>query len=204
MDYTEFLMKKTKRELPTGIEVEVKNESLFEWQKKVVQFALKRGSAALFEDTGLGKGQPYGSKVLTTTGWKAIETLTTKDMVFARDGKAYRVKGVYPKQELETYRFYYTDDTSLVFDIDHLHFVRTYNCRGKGKDFKVLSTKELIGKPLHVSDSGIDRRVYDVPLTQPVEFEERKFFISPYILGCLIGDGGITRQITISRIKTSD
>lgn len=56
MDYTEFLMKKTKRELPTGIEVEVKNKILFEWQKKVVEFALKRGSAALFEDTGLGKG----------------------------------------------------------------------------------------------------------------------------------------------------
>ena len=55
MNYTEFLMKKTKRELPTGIEVEAKNKYLFDWQKKVVEFALKRGSAALFEDTGLGK-----------------------------------------------------------------------------------------------------------------------------------------------------
>lgn len=55
MTYTEFLIQKTKRTLPTGIERSVKNQSLFEWQKKIVEFALKRGSAALFEDTGLGK-----------------------------------------------------------------------------------------------------------------------------------------------------
>lgn len=55
ISYTDFLLRKTKRSLPTGIDVNVKNGNLFEWQKKIVEFALKRGSAALFEDTGLGK-----------------------------------------------------------------------------------------------------------------------------------------------------
>lgn len=56
-DYKAFLEKKKISINPTGFDVEKEelNENLFEWQKDVVKWALKKGKCALFLDTGLGK-----------------------------------------------------------------------------------------------------------------------------------------------------
>lgn len=56
MNYQEFLQKKAMIDAPTGIEnPRGISKSLFEWQRPVVKWALQRGRAALFENTGLGK-----------------------------------------------------------------------------------------------------------------------------------------------------
>lgn len=57
MNYIDFLQSKQERKQLSGISVtkECLNESLFEWQRLVVRWALKKGRAALFEDCGLGK-----------------------------------------------------------------------------------------------------------------------------------------------------
>jgi DNA modification methylase len=55
--YEEFLQSKTMVVQTSGIEVPISaiHESLFPFQKVLVQWALRKGRAALFEDTGLGK-----------------------------------------------------------------------------------------------------------------------------------------------------
>ena len=57
MNYGEFL--ETKRDVvkPVGFDVadEDLNNQLFDWQRKIVQWVVMRGRAALFEDCGLGK-----------------------------------------------------------------------------------------------------------------------------------------------------
>lgn len=55
--YHEFLESKKIRVEPCGIDIAVSdmNPQLFEWQKAIVRWALRRGRAALFEDCGLGK-----------------------------------------------------------------------------------------------------------------------------------------------------
>jgi len=53
--YTQFLTNKIKHAKPVGFECEAINESLFDYQKKIVRWSLKRGRAALFCDTGTGK-----------------------------------------------------------------------------------------------------------------------------------------------------
>ena len=57
MDYSKFLKTKHIRFESNGIEIDIKNlnNSLFEWQKKLVQLSLFKGRSALFEDCGLGK-----------------------------------------------------------------------------------------------------------------------------------------------------
>lgn len=57
MDYREFINGKHVRNTPVGIDVRTEqlNGKLFDWQKHVVQWALKQGRAALFADCGLGK-----------------------------------------------------------------------------------------------------------------------------------------------------
>lgn len=57
MTYQEFLKTKEQRAISSGFEKprESMNPALFEWQKDIVFWALKKGRAALFEDCGLGK-----------------------------------------------------------------------------------------------------------------------------------------------------
>ena len=56
-DYSAFLDGKRERVEPVGFDVPDARISprLFDWQAKIVQWALRRGRAALFEDCGLGK-----------------------------------------------------------------------------------------------------------------------------------------------------
>ena len=57
MTYETFLDAKREKVAPVGFDVgdDAMNPSLFDWQRRIVQWALKRGRAALFEDCGLGK-----------------------------------------------------------------------------------------------------------------------------------------------------
>lgn len=57
MNYDEFLKTKQIHIEPTGFDIDIEqlNDNLFVWQKYIVKWALKKGKAALFLDTGLGK-----------------------------------------------------------------------------------------------------------------------------------------------------
>ena len=57
MEYNEFLKTKEYSYQNTGFDIEESelNNNLFPFQKKIVQWALKKGKCALFLDTGLGK-----------------------------------------------------------------------------------------------------------------------------------------------------
>lgn len=55
--YDDFLKEKQIKVDPVGFEVDEVdiNPMLFDWQRDIVRWALRRGRAALFEDCGLGK-----------------------------------------------------------------------------------------------------------------------------------------------------
>jgi DNA modification methylase len=57
MNYQEFLEGKKIKIKNEGVDVLIEhlNPNLFDWQKHIVKWALKKGKAALFEDCGLGK-----------------------------------------------------------------------------------------------------------------------------------------------------
>ncbi len=56
MTYADFLQSKAPRDLPTGITEAVEiHPRLFEFQAAIVRWSLRRGRAAVFADTGLGK-----------------------------------------------------------------------------------------------------------------------------------------------------
>jgi hypothetical protein len=55
MDYSEFLSGKEIKPVISGFDCCELNENLFDFQRAIVKWALKRGRAAIFADTGLGK-----------------------------------------------------------------------------------------------------------------------------------------------------
>ena len=56
-DYEEFLKTKSRLSESVGVDVDKEdlNPNLFEFQKDIVKWALKKGKAAIFADCGLGK-----------------------------------------------------------------------------------------------------------------------------------------------------
>lgn len=55
MDYDSFIASKAVKEVPTGHNPAELNEHLFDFQHAIVTWAIRRGRAAIFADTGLGK-----------------------------------------------------------------------------------------------------------------------------------------------------
>lgn len=56
-NYIDFLKNKQITAQSSGFDVDIKmlNKNLFDWQRDIVRWALKKGKCALFEDCGLGK-----------------------------------------------------------------------------------------------------------------------------------------------------
>lgn len=55
MNYDDFLKQKQVRYEPVGFDCEPENKFLFDFQKDITKWSLKKGKSALFLDTGLGK-----------------------------------------------------------------------------------------------------------------------------------------------------
>lgn len=199
-DYGRFLESKSQKTSLHGFDPVWMPSILFDFQRHLTEWAIRKGRAALFEDCGLGKGQPAGSPVLTPTGWAPIGSLVVGDRVIASNGKAYPVTGVYPKLEQDTYRVHFSDGASYVVDLDHQHICRTNNDRQRGKPWRVMSTADLLaGGNLRYGTQGKSRN-YDIPVVADVVFEGEggPLPIDPYVIGTLLGDGHFKRNVTLS------
>ena len=76
-DYDKFLESKRLRVEPVGFDVDDSeiNSRLFDWQRAIVRWALRRGRCALFEDCGLGKTPQqleFGNQICKRTGGRAL------------------------------------------------------------------------------------------------------------------------------------
>ncbi|TYB58566.1 phosphate starvation-inducible protein PhoH [Nonomuraea sp. PA05] len=141
-----------------------------------------------------GRAQPVGTGVLTPDGWRSIGELEVGDLVIGSNGEPTPVLGVYPQGEKKIYRLYSQDGSSVLASEDHLWTVRTRDDANRGKPWRVLETKEMIGdlRTAHY-------RKWELPmLTAPVCFSERSVPMDAYALGLLLGDGCITASTTPS------
>ncbi len=75
MTYEEFLKNKQVVIKPTGFDCEPSNIYLFDFQRDIVKWALKKGKAAMFLDTGLGKTiiqLTWADEICKYTGGKVL------------------------------------------------------------------------------------------------------------------------------------
>lgn len=74
-DYEIFLKNKLIRREPSGLDIKTNNNILFDWQKSIVNWGLKNGKTAFFEDCGLGKtGQQvtWANEICKAEGGSAL------------------------------------------------------------------------------------------------------------------------------------
>ena len=141
---------------------------------------------------GLGKAQPLDSLVLGKDGFIKMGDIKVGDLVFGADGNTHKVLGVFPQGERDIYKITFSDRTSTECSDEHL-----WTVYDKHQHYakKVLTTKQLSEYKLsRIVPSGYKNRKFLIPMTSPINFQKREHVISPYTLGCLIGDGGLTTR----------
>ncbi|EDD7888841.1 hypothetical protein BXK49_10525 [Salmonella enterica subsp. enterica serovar Enteritidis] len=171
-----------------GFQMEVTDpESRFYYQNEVVEKALDPLYLQIIFaiQTGRGKCHAHGTPVRVPGGWKNIEDIRVGDLVTGRDGKPTKVIGVFPQGKVDMYQVTFFDGRTTVACGEHLwssYYVNTAEARRWGVR-NTLEMKRLISMP--------NPRVY-IPLAEPEQTSEKEFLVNPYVLGVLLGDGGLT------------
>ena len=150
----------------------------------------------------VGKALKHGTRVATPSGWRAIEDLVVGDAVIAGDGSITRVVGVFPQGEVDLFGVCFDGAHTITTCGEHLwrylppsaRYPRR-NSHGRIQDnpaygnWTVGNTRELAGFKL---SSPRQRPV--VPCAKPFDLPARELIIDPYVLGLLLGDGGLSRD----------
>lgn len=177
----------------------------YEYQKQAcVFFDTCDGRALLGDQPGVGKEAPLDTLISTPKGWIEMRDVKVGYKIHNRFGGISNVVGVYPQGEKYSYKIYFNDDTFTKCGIEHLWTVRDVNRRRRNNGWTVKSLQELIDSGLEykMSPSRKNRKPilkWEIPVTQPVYYDSKKFLINPYIMGVIIGDANIcSGYITIS------
>lgn len=165
--------------------------TLLPFQADGVSFLVANERALLADDMGLGKAQPLDAKILTPTGWKRMGDVQVGDIVIGSDGGPTTVTGVFPQGDRAIFKVTFTDGSSTECDEQHLWAVRTPNQRVRQSHYRVKNLSEIMVHGL-VDKQG--NRQHFIPMVQPVTFQEQDTPLDPYMVGVILGDGGLTQH----------
>ena len=171
----------------------------YPYQLLGVRYALDHKRCIFGDQPGLGKLQPYSEPVATPDGFREMGSLKVGDSIFGKDGCVYHVQNIYEHGEKDVYKVTFNDGTWTRAGGEHLWSVRDVNMRKRQQGWKTMTTEELLeaGLAWNMSPSRKDsgRKPilrWEIPMCEAVQYSEKDYYIHPYIMGFLIGDGCLT------------
>lgn len=149
----------------------------------------------LGDPTGVGKAQPLWATVWTPDGPTKMGDISVGDRVLTPTGSS-EVEAIFDSGEpLLVFKLTLTDGSVVYASGNHLWKTRREHQRSPW----VLRTTTEIGRA--VNERGKQRTRMFLPLCQ-TEFPRADLPIAPYLLGCLLGDGGLSE--TSVNLTTTD
>ncbi len=138
----------------------------------------------------MGKEQPNSALVRVPGGWRSMGELKIGDSLSSCDGLPSEVVGVYPQGIKPVYRFTFADGRTARCGAEHLWEVR----HRKWPESKIMRTLDILAS--HELPAGrLSLRMVSG------HFEPTKNLpVDPWLLGFLIGDGGLTSSVRFSTI----
>lgn len=173
------------------------NGELRPFQQEGLSWLLHNERTLLADEMGLGKLLPDSEPVLTPDGWRANGSICAGDSVIGQDGRATKVMGVFPQGVQPIVKVTFSDGTWVRCSWDHLWQVQ--HARNDGPHrypetngrWRLMTTREIMDAGLV---DGAGNRNWRIPMVRPVEFEEKQLPVDPYLLGVLLGDGGLSHS----------
>lgn len=143
---------------------------------------------------GSGKAQPLYSKVLTPNGFINMGDVKAGTKVIAGNGEVSNVTGVYPQGKRKIYEITLDDGSKCRCSDNHLWTVQN-RCDRQHE----TSTGKHRTRTLKLSDMLNDitlpkdgRANYSLEYVKPINFKEKSLLLHPYVMGALLGDGGLS------------
>jgi hypothetical protein len=188
-------------------ELQIKELPWTDKQKEIINNFLDKKTKVLLlkGPAGTSKAQPLDSKILTPNGWTTMGDLKENDDVISVDGTPTKVISIHPQGEKDVFRITFSDGSFTECCDDHLWSVKTeayrnYRIKKNGK--KVKSNHDGIVLPLKEIKNNLigrgGRKNYSIPIVNPVSFKKKEFLIHPYLMGVLLGDGGLRTAVMVS------
>nr|DAG26332.1 MAG TPA: Terminase [Bacteriophage sp.] len=146
---------------------------------------------------GAGKAGKMSSKVLTPSGFIEMRDVKVGTKVVAGNGEKASVIGVYPQGKRRIYRITMNDGGFTEVSDNHLWEVqnrcdRQFETRTGEHRTRIVKTEDMLNDFILEKDG---RKNYSIDYVPKIKaFTEKKFYIHPYLLGCLLGDGGLSTK----------
>lgn len=180
---------------PFDGEIAWKRPPRYPEQEQYIRLSKDKDRVILALSPGLGKAQPLYSKVLTPNGFKTMGNIKVGDYVMGANGDPTKVLEVHPQGIRPIYRVTFSDRTYVDCDANHLWAVTKKWARRTNKPPQVKTTQELLDLGLKAPCGD---RLWYVPMVSSINFASQDTPVDPYILGMLLGDGGLTVPYTVS------
>lgn len=146
----------------------------------------------MFGTRRFGKALLDSELIYTPYGPKKIGFADIGDIIYGDDGKLTTVVGVYPQGFVDMYKVTFEDGRSIVCCGQHQWKVKYHG------DYKVMSTMGIIHS---------DFQKMTIDIGEAVDFPERRWLMSPQLLGSLVASflcGATDRIFELSKKEMDD
>lgn len=146
----------------------------------------------MFGTRRFGKALLDSELIYTPYGPKKIGFADIGDIIYGNDGKLTTVVGVYPQGFVDMYKVTFEDGRSIVCCGQHQWKVKYHG------DYKVMSTMGIIHS---------DFQKMTIDIGEAVDFPERRWLMSPHLLGSLTASflcGSTDRIFELSNKEMDD
>lgn len=153
---------------------------------------MEKKGLGMFGTRRFGKALLDSELIYTPHGSKKIGFADIGDIIYGDDGKLTTIVGVYPQGFVDTYKVTFEDGRSVVCCGQHQWKVKYHG------DYKVMNTMGII----HSDFSKIT-----IDIGEAVDFPERRWLISPQLMGSLAASflcGATDRIFELSKKEMDD
>lgn len=153
---------------------------------------MEKKGLGMFGTRRFGKALLDSELIYTPYGSKKIGFADIGDIIYGDDGNLTTVVGVYPQGFVDTYKVTFEDGRSVVCCGQHQWKVKYHG------DYKVMSTMGII-------HSDFSKMTIDIG--EAVDFPERRWLISPQLMGSLAASflcGATDRIFELSKKEMDD
>ena len=153
---------------------------------------MEKKGLGMFGTRRFGKALLDSELIYTPHGSKKIGFADIGDIIYGDDGKLTTIVGVYPQGFVDTYKVTFEDGRSVVCCGQHQWKVKYHG------DYKVMSTMGII-------HSDFSKMTID--MGEAVDFPERRWLISPQLMGSLVASflcGATDRIFELSNKEMDD